>query len=145
MSMVKRIDSVLDKLDGLLVVQELYEAILNNVPFGMVLVNKDFIIERVNESICQYTGYSRDDLHGQPITILMPKDQRAAHYKFEKAFKKNPTTRHGNKGLKPVVAFKNGERRPVEISLSPFVFKGEGKVLVCIRDIQDIKESLGEL
>jgi PAS domain S-box-containing protein len=143
MSMVNRIDGVLDKLDSLIETQEFYEAILNAVPYGMFTVDKRFIIDHVNDPLCNYLGYTREELIGQPLTFLMPPELRKQHQAYEKQFKKNPVARSGNHGSNPVIMTKAGKRRNIEVSFTPFTLHGKGKVLVVIRDIEDIKQSLG--
>lgn len=143
MSMVNRIDSVLDKLDSLIETQEFYEAILNAVPYGMFTVDKRFIIDHVNEPLCNYLGYQREELIGQPLSFLLPPEDRKRHQAFEKQFKKNPAARTGNHGAKPIIMTKGGKRKNVEVSFTPFTLAGKGKVLVVVRDIEDIKASLG--
>ena len=50
------------------------ENIFDVSPSGMVLENLNGIILSVNNRICQMTGYSKEELIGQNIRILLPKD-----------------------------------------------------------------------
>lgn len=45
--------------------EEQYQKLFNQSPAGMLLLNKDGKIITVNDAICQYTGYSREELEGE--------------------------------------------------------------------------------
>ena len=141
--MVDKIDNVLGKLDLLIETQEFYEAVLNAMPYGMFTVNKKFVITHVNVPLCEYLGYSREELLGQPLTFIMPKEDRKMHQANEKKFSRNPQPRQGNHGLNPRVLKKNKQISQVDVSFTPFTLNGNGNVLVIIRDIKDIQQSLG--
>ena len=45
----------------------------HNMPNGSVQVNRDYIIESVNEVTCSITGYKKEELIGKPCGIICPK------------------------------------------------------------------------
>ncbi|MGP3779132.1 diguanylate cyclase domain-containing protein [Halanaerobium saccharolyticum] len=47
--------------------EEQYQKLFNQSPAGMLLLDKDGTIITVNDSICQYTGYSREELEGESM------------------------------------------------------------------------------
>jgi PAS domain S-box-containing protein len=48
-------------------------SLYENLPGGSFTVNKDYIIEDVNDVLCSMTGFSREELVGQPCGIICPK------------------------------------------------------------------------
>jgi len=47
--------------------EEQYQKLFNQSPAGMLLLDKDGTIITVNDSICQYTGYSKEELEGESM------------------------------------------------------------------------------
>ena len=55
--------------------EALYEAVLADAPFGIVLVNQDLRLAEVNEAFCRMLGFKREELTGIPISeITHPED-----------------------------------------------------------------------
>ncbi|NVN91900.1 MAG: PAS domain S-box protein [Desulfuromonadales bacterium] len=50
-----------------------WHSLFTNLPGGSYTVNDDYIIEEVNDVVCQMTGYTREELIGKPCGIICPK------------------------------------------------------------------------
>ncbi|ABK98763.1 PAS/PAC sensor hybrid histidine kinase [Pelobacter propionicus DSM 2379] len=50
-----------------------WHSLFTNLPGGSFTVNHDYIIEEVNDVLCDVTGYTREELIGQPCGIICPK------------------------------------------------------------------------
>ncbi|MDD2318660.1 MAG: ATP-binding protein [Geobacteraceae bacterium] len=50
-----------------------WHSLYENLPGGSFTVNKDYIIEDVNDILCSMTGFSREELVGQKCGIICPK------------------------------------------------------------------------
>jgi PAS domain S-box-containing protein len=57
--------------------EHLLDTILQSMPSGFAMIDKDYTIRRVNEQTCKITGYSREELEGQKCDIICPKGQRS--------------------------------------------------------------------
>jgi PAS domain S-box-containing protein len=90
-------------------------------------------------------GYTRDELVGQRIEILVPERQRGSHNQHREDYHARPKIRRMGSGLDLFGRRRNGTEFPVEISLSP-IGSGESMVVLSvIRDISDRKRIEEEL
>ncbi|MGZ5007899.1 MAG: PAS domain S-box protein [Methylobacter sp.] len=104
-------------------------------PNAIVMVNKSGIIEMVNSQTELFFGYSRAELIGQPVEILVPKRFRNAHAGYRQAYLAAPVSRPMGAGRELYGLRKDGTEFPVEIGLSLIDSKEETLVLSTIVDI----------
>ena len=120
-------------------------SLLEAIPDAMVAVNQDGIVVQVNSQTQDLFGYTRDELIGQRIEMLVPERQRLQHRQHRERFADLPKVRRMGAGLDLHGRRRDGSEFPVEISLSP-IATGEGLlVLSAIRDISDRKRIEEEL
>ncbi len=123
----------------------LSSSILEAVPDAVAAVNQQGVIIQVNSQAEAMFRYTRDELIGQSIEILVPERQRANHDQHREQFHRQPKIRRMGSGLDLYGRRRDGSEFPVEISLSP-VATGNGPiVLSAIRDISDRKRIEEEL
>jgi PAS domain S-box-containing protein len=114
-------------------------AFMEAIPDAIAAVNQDGVIVQVNSQTESLFAYTRDELIGQKIEILVPERQRSQHHHHREHFREQPKIRRMGSGLDLYGRRRDGTEFPVEISLSP-VFTGDGMiVLSVIRDISDRK------
>jgi len=89
----------------------------------------------VNAQTETFFGYSRSELIGQPVEILVPKRFRSAHVGFRQAYLAAPVSRPMGVGRELYGLRKDGTEFPVEIGLSLIDSKEETLVLSTIVDI----------
>jgi PAS domain S-box-containing protein len=53
--------------------EEKWHSLFTNLPGGSFTVNSDYVIEEVNDVLCDITGYRREELIGQSCDIICPK------------------------------------------------------------------------
>jgi PAS domain S-box-containing protein len=99
------------------------------------MVNKSGAIEMVNSQTEAFFGYSRSELIGQPIEILVPQRFRSKHVGYRQAYLASPVSRPMGAGQDLFGLRKNGTEFPVEIGLSLIDSKEETLVLSTIVDI----------
>jgi PAS domain S-box-containing protein len=121
------------------VVEARFGALLDSMPDGIVMVNSDGLIALVNNQAESLFGYTRGELRGQPIEILLPARLRAAHVSHRSSYVAQPRVRSMGAGLELNGVRKDGTEFAVEISLSPIVTDGGTLVMSAIRDISERK------
>lgn len=77
MSMIRDISRRKEAENRLSDSEHLLDTILQSMPSGFVMIDKDYRIRRVNEQTCQITGYRREELEGQKCDLLCPKGQKS--------------------------------------------------------------------
>jgi PAS domain S-box-containing protein len=121
--------------------QEKFRNLLESAPDAFVIVNHAGEIQLVNAQTEKFFGYSRDELIGKKIEILIPQRFLAGHASHRQAYSQSPRPRAMGAGLELFGRRKDGTEFPVEISLSPFK-TGEGTLVSsAIRDITDRKRA----
>ena len=113
--------------------------LLEAVPDAMVVVNHEGIMVQVNSQTEDLFGYTRGELIGQKVEILVPEAQRQQHQHHRERFRQQPSVRRMGAGLDLYGRRRDGSEFPVEISLSPVHTSGGPLVLSAIRDISDRK------
>ena len=112
-------------------------SILEAIPDAVAAVNQQGVIIQVNSQAEALFGYTRDELIGQKIEMLVPERHRPHHDQHREQFHARPKIRRMGSGLDLHGLRRDGSEFPVEISLSP-VTTGDGMiVLSAIRDISD--------
>lgn len=103
---------------------------------GVLVVDSKSQILLANTASCHMFGYEAEELVGQPIDILVPARERASHRKLV-GNSSLDHTKSLNRSREIWGIQKNGERIPLEISISP-VFAHTSKHFVGI--VRDITE-----
>lgn len=113
------------------VLPHLFEA----VPDALVLVDAAGQTVFVNNQTEVLFGYTRGELLGQPVEILVPEPLRSQHVAHRAAYLANPRPRELNSGLELNGQRKDGSQVPVEINLNPLRIEGELLVIAAVRDV----------
>jgi len=115
--------------------QALFEQFFEASPDGVLVVNSKGFITRVNAQTEKMFGYSRTELQGQPIEVLVPDRFRKAHAEYRGNYQDEPHMRAMGAGLELFAKRRDGSEFPVEIMLSPIRSGKESMVLTVVRDI----------
>jgi two-component system NtrC family sensor kinase len=122
-----------------------FEALLESAPDAIVIVDTAGQIVLANSQSERLFGYTRTELIGQPIEVLLPERLRDRHARHRTQFAAEPHTRPMGIGLDLLARRCDGSECPVEISLSP-LRTAEGLLITSvIRDITDRKQAAIEL
>jgi PAS domain S-box-containing protein len=113
--------------------------LLDAVPDGIVIVDGDGRIRLVNAQTERLFGYTRDELLGQPVEMLMAPDLATVHRAHRSHWGTNPHVRPMGQGLALWGRRRDGTDFAVEISLSPV---GEARPPDTIASVRDITERL---
>jgi len=114
-------------------------SILEAIPDAVMAVNQQGVIIQVNSQTEALFSYTRDELIGQKIEMLVPERQRPEHSRHRAQFHAKPKIRRMGSGLDLYGRRRDGSEFPVEISLSPILIADGTIVLSVIRDISDRK------
>lgn len=120
-------------------------SILEAIPDAVAAVNQQGVIIQVNSQTEALFGYTRDELIGQKVEMLVPDGQRPQHHLHREHFHQQPKIRRMGSGLDLCGRRRDGSEVPVEISLSPVATAGGMIVLSVIRDISNRKRIEDEL
>jgi len=118
-------------------------SILEAIPDAVAAVDQQGLIMQVNSQAEALFGYTRDELIGQSVEMLVPERQRPHHHQHRESFNLQPKIRRMGSGLDLYGRRRDGSEFPVEISLSPVATGNGTMVLSVIRDIGDRKR-IGE-
>ncbi|MCH7626416.1 MAG: GAF domain-containing protein [Chloroflexi bacterium] len=119
---------------------ELYRTLLESAPDGVLLTTESGQIELVNARIEEMFGYSRTELIGEKIEILVPASARKEHHKLRLDYEKNPKTRGMGGRLDIIGLRKDGTEFSVDITLSPLRTDRGLLVTSIIRDTTDRRQ-----
>src|SRR5690606_27477902 len=112
-----------------------FRQIFDTAPDAMVIVDSQGCITLVNQQVERLFGFSRGELLGQKIEILVPRRYRTAHTHYRAQYTAAPDSRAMGSGLELYGTHRNGTEFPVEISLSPVSTKEGMFVAASIRDV----------
>jgi PAS domain S-box-containing protein len=134
---------VLERLQSEAALQRLEEQmrrVIEATPHAIVMVDLQGRMMLVNSEMERLLGYSRDELLGKPVELLVPPQVRGRHPDLRTSFFQHPQRRAIGEGRDLVALRKDGSEVPVEIGLSPIQFEGGPCVLAAIVDITERKQ-----
>jgi two-component system, sensor histidine kinase and response regulator len=120
--------------------EELFRLVVEAAPSGMIIVDRAGKIALINSQVEALFGYTREELLGQPVEVLVPENFRKDHPSHRERFYQDPSARLMGKGRELFGAKKNGARIPLEIGLNPLEIENQQYVLASVIDITQRKQ-----
>lgn len=118
-----------------------FRGLLESAPDAIVSTDRDGVIVLVNAQAEKYFGYTRDELVGQPVELLVPDSVRGRHGEYRTTYQAHPHQRPMGAGLDLHARRRDGSEFPVEISLSPLETDEGMLITATIRDITARKQA----
>jgi PAS domain S-box-containing protein len=115
-------------------------SLFENATEGIVVTNSQGIIILINPSACKMFGYIPEELEGEKIEILIPKEAKVTHVRHREDFYHDPKNRVMGHNRDLLAGRKDGGTFPVEVSLSTYIQNEERFVIAFIIDITRRKE-----
>ncbi|MCH8061008.1 MAG: PAS domain S-box protein [Chloroflexi bacterium] len=98
---------------------DLYRTLLESAPDGVIITTESGRIELINARVEAMFGYSRSELIGEKVEVLVPANVRKEHNKLRMEYENKPKTR-GMEGRLDIIGLrKDGTEFSVDIALSP--------------------------
>lgn len=137
----RRTKELEQKLLELQASEDRFKALLESAPDATIMVDAAGKIQLVNKQTELVFGYSKDELTGKNVDILLPAALRDKHSHHRSSFFAAPKIRTMGLGLELFALKKDGSTIPVEISLSPIETSEGMLVTAAIRDISERKRT----
>jgi len=122
----------------------MFRGLLEGAPDAMLCVDQDGEIVLANAQAERVFGYSRDELVGSPVDMLVPDAVRAAHPRRRADYVDDPRPRPIGVGMQLAGRRKDGSEFPAEISLSALETDRGLLVSAAVRDVTDRLEIQAE-
>jgi hypothetical protein len=150
----KELEEAAEKLRGEIVrgvesqlreTREMFYNLFEFAPYAILLVNENGRIIRANSQTEHFFGYTREELVGQNVELLVPHRFVHEHAGHRSQYLQDPHTRPMGAGLELFGRRKDGTEFPVDIMLSP-VNTQEGKLVrAVVRDVTQQQRAEKEL
>jgi len=111
------------------------EALFQHATEGILVVNQQGEIVRINPSAEKLFGYNNNELVGKKIEVLIPQRFAHNHTNHRHKYANNPHSRPMGLGMELWGLKKDGSEFPLEISLSPFQSPEGRYIMAFVMDI----------
>jgi two-component system cell cycle sensor histidine kinase/response regulator CckA len=118
-----------------------YRLVHNTAFDGIIIANSQDRMIDCNDSAARIFGFSRDELIGKPVSIVIPEKYREAHRKGLQRFIETGESRVQGQIAEYEGLKKSGEIFPLELALNNFTLGGAVHFTAMIRDITERKKS----
>jgi formate hydrogenlyase transcriptional activator len=122
-------------------VQATIEHLFDFSPDGILVTDGEGKIREANPRATELFGYSKEELIGQPIEILVPQRFRGRHPQHRENYSAHPRARRMGAAMNLWGLRKDGTEFPVDIMLKPIAGKDGSAVLSIVRDVTEQHEA----
>ncbi|RME85952.1 MAG: response regulator [Planctomycetota bacterium] len=116
-----------------------FETLWEFAPIALLKINSKGQIILVNRAFLQLFEYTKEEILGQPLEVLIP-SRYAHHSQYVQKYLENPYYRPMGAGPEIWARKKTGKEFPVDITLSPIQKEDELLVMAAVKDLTEIKK-----
>ena len=138
--LVKQHELVVRSEKALRASEELHRTVTQTASDGIITINERSIILSVNPAVRRIFGYTRSELPGQSLTVLMPERLREPYRAAFQQFLFTGEKSISWEGIELPGLHRDGREIPLEITISIFVQDGKTFFTGIIRDISARKK-----
>ncbi|NNN00228.1 MAG: PAS domain S-box protein [Acidimicrobiaceae bacterium] len=111
-----------------------WRSIFEALPDGSVVLDGHGDMRHVNDLLCALTGYTRDELVGHNVEMLVPERHRNLEFLVRSEVARDPSARLVWSDRDLSVLRRDGSELPVDFALTPLNFDGHHWAIGSIRD-----------
>jgi len=119
--------------------------LMSSLAEGLITISDKGIIENINNSACSLFGYSKLELLGKNIRILMPEPYHSEHDMYLQRYENTGEAKLIGKDRKVTGLKKSGETFPIDVSVSEMRINGVKKYSGIVRDDTQRKKAEAEI
>jgi PAS domain S-box-containing protein len=116
-------------------------AVLETAVDGIISIDEWGIVERINQAAERMFAYSRAEVVGRNVSILMPARERDAHDGYLARYRATGERKIIGIGREVVCRRKDGTEFPAELAVGEYRVEGQRKFTGFVRDISDRKRA----
>jgi len=120
--------------------EDRFRLLVETAPTGILICDAQGCITEANAQIQRMFGYSREELIGHPVEMLVPEQHRGAHVGHRTDYVNRPQARPMGVGMELHGRRKDGTPFPLEISLGPLVTTEGAWISSTVVDISERKK-----
>lgn len=124
---------------GLIESEKSLAELFESSPDALIVVDNEGKIIKVNSEVQNLFGYSKNELIGREISLLIPHRFWSEYFSKVEGYKNNPGNRKMGDGLDLYGLRKDDSEFSIEIMLSPITQRDKTMTLCTIRDVSDKK------
>jgi len=125
--------------------QALTDAIFQTAPDGIITINSDGVIEKLNSSAEHLFGYGPGELMGRNVTVFMPEPHRSRHNEYLQRYLRTGINHIIGLGREVEARKKDGTKIPIYLSVGEVPGKDRVRFTGILHDISDQKAAEQEL
>ena len=112
-----------------------FRILFESAPNGVLVADDGGLIVLANDKIGRQFGYSRDELTGKPVEILIPERFRGGHQSLRRGFSAAPEFRAMGAGRELYGRRKDGNEFRIEVGLNPIATGSGDFVMATVVDV----------
>lgn len=128
-------------MEGEILFERICSTLFESAAEGLVVTNGNGVMVLVNSRMEDLFGYSREEMLGQSVNMLIPREAVARHSEHLKSYVAKPVRRSMGIGFDLSARRKDDSSFPVEVSLNHFSIDGKPHVMALVSDITARKEA----